>query len=136
MWNQIIVEGRLTFCSQPAMIPTSRSMRTRFWKSILLVPLQLGTAGGDLTLHTIGDFLCGGIVCHGCVFNPLLTVSRFSTARGEKYGIFNEGRPEGYGVLKVPSGNVKHERSGGLDHLVGGGDERSAFSHVALTWLS
>ena len=30
-------------------------------------------------------------------------------------------------MLKSPSGNVKFERSGGLDHLVGGGDERSAF---------
>ena len=50
----------------------------------LTVPLQLETAGGDLTLDTIGDLLCGGIVCHGCVFNPLLTASLFSTVRGEK----------------------------------------------------
>ena len=27
-------------------------------------------AVGDLTLDVIGDLLCGGIVCHGCVFNP------------------------------------------------------------------
>ena len=31
----------------------------------LSVPLQLETAGGDLTLDVIGDLLCGGIVCHG-----------------------------------------------------------------------
>ena len=35
----------------------------------LNVPLQLETAGGDLTLDVIGDLLCGGIVCHGCVFS-------------------------------------------------------------------
>ena len=50
----------------------------------LTVPLQLETAGGDLTLDTIGDLLCGGIVCHGCVFNPPLSVRHFTTARGEK----------------------------------------------------
>ena len=44
--------------------------------SKLDVPLQLETAGGDLTVDTIGDLFCGGIVCHGCVFNPLLTVQR------------------------------------------------------------
>ena len=32
----------------------------------LSVPLQLETAGGDLTLDVIRDLLCGGIVCHGC----------------------------------------------------------------------
>ena len=52
--------------------------------TMLSVPLQLDTAGGDLTLDVIGDMLCGGIVCHGCVFNPLLSVSLFSAARGEK----------------------------------------------------
>ena len=45
---------------------------------------------GDLTLDTIGDLLCGGIVCHGSVFNPLLTISLFSTARGEKDGYLSE----------------------------------------------
>ena len=94
--------------------------------SKLDVPLQLETAGGDLTLDTIGDLFCGGIVCHGCVFNPLLTVSLFSASRGEKDGYFYERCPEGYGVLKGPAGNVKLERSGGLDYLVGG-EERSAF---------
>ena len=54
----------------------------------LHVPLQLETAGGDLILDTIGDLLCGGTVCHGCVFNPLLTVSLFSTVRSEKRWIF------------------------------------------------
>ena len=68
----------------------------------LSVPLQLETAGGDLTLDVIGDLLCGGIVCHGCVFRPLLSVSLFSAARGEKDGYFYERCPEGYGVLKGP----------------------------------
>ena len=36
----------------------------------LSVPLQLETAGGNLTLHVVGDLRCGGIVCRGCVFNP------------------------------------------------------------------
>ena len=94
--------------------------------SKLDVPLQLETAGGDLTLDTIGDLFCGGIVCHGCVFNPLLTVTLFSTSRGEKDGHFYERCLEGYGVLKGPTGNVFLERSGGLDYLVGG-EERSAF---------
>ena len=83
--------------------------------SKLDVPLQLETAGGDLTLDTIGDLFCGGIVCHGVVFNPLLTVTLFSTSRGEKDGYFYERCLEGYGVLKGPTGNVKLERSGGLD---------------------
>ena len=38
--------------------------------SKLDVPLQLETAGGDLTLDTIGDLFCGGIACRDCVFNP------------------------------------------------------------------
>ena len=50
----------------------------------------------------------------------------FSTARGEKDGYFNQKCPEGYGVLKRPQGNVKLERSGGLDYLVGC-DERRVF---------
>ena len=54
------------------------------------------------------------------VFNPLLSVTPFSAARGEKDGQFNEKCPEGYGVLRRPRGNVKLERSGGLDYLVGG----------------
>ena len=33
----------------------------------LSVPLQLETAGRDLTLDVIGNLICGGIVCHGCV---------------------------------------------------------------------
>ena len=72
--------------------------------SKLDVPFQLETAGGDLTLNTIGDLFCGGIVCHRCVFNPLLTVSLFSTSRGEKDGYFYERCPEGYRVLKGPAG--------------------------------
>ena len=65
---------------------------THFMKNLskLDVPLQLETAGGDLTLETIGDLFCGGIVCHGCVFNPLLTVSLFSASSGEKDGYFYE----------------------------------------------
>ena len=83
----------------------------------LTVPLQLETAGGDLTLDTIGDLLCGGIVCHGlCVQSPALRQS-FS-AQPEVRKIFFCGRcPERYGVLKGPKGNVKLERSGGLDYL-------------------
>ena len=61
----------------------------------LTVPLQLETTGGDLTLDTIGDVLCGGIDRHGCVFNSLLSVSLFSTARGEKDTYFNERFSEG-----------------------------------------
>ena len=60
------------------------------------------------------------------MFHPLLTVSLFSTARGKKDGYFYERRPEIYGVLKGPNGNVQLERSGGLDYL-DGGEERSAF---------
>ena len=75
---------------------------------------------------TIRDVRCGGIVCHGCVFHPLLTVSLFSTGRGEKDGYFNERHPDDYGVLKGSGGNVQLERSGGLDYLVGG-EERSPF---------
>ena len=84
------------------------------------VPLQLEAAGGDLTLDKIGDLLCGGIFCHGCVFTPLLFVSLFCTARGGKDGYFHECCPEGSGVLKGPKRSVKLERSGGLDYLVGG----------------
>ena len=73
---------------------------TNFTK--LSVPLQLETSGGDLTLDVIGDLLCGGIVCHGCVFKPLLSVSLFSAARGEEDGHFYVRCPEGYGVLKGP----------------------------------
>ena len=104
------------------------SAHKQFMKNLskLDVPLQLETAGGDLTFDTIGDLFCGGIVCRGCVFNPLLTVSLFSTSRGDKDGYFYERCPEGYGVLKGPTGNVKLERSGGLDYLVGG-EERFAF---------
>ena len=86
--------------------------------------MQLETAGGDLTLDVIGDLLCGGIVCHGCVFIPLLSASLFSAARGEKDGHFCERCPEGYGVLKGPRGNVRLERSGGLDYLVGNEEQR------------
>ena len=105
-----------------------RPAHKHFTKNLskLDVPLQFETAGGDLTLGTIGELFCGGIVCRGCVFNPLLTVSLFSASRGEKDGYFYERCPEGYGVLKGLAGNVKLERSGGLDYLVGG-EERSAF---------
>ena len=89
----------------------------------LNVPLQLETAGGDLTLDVIGDVHCGGIVCQRCEFNPLLSVSLFSAARGEKDGHFCGRCPEGYGVSKGPRGNVKLERSGGLDYLVGGEEQ-------------
>ena len=75
------------------------------------VPLQLETAGGDLTLDVIGDLLCG---------DPSLSVSLFSAARGEKDGYFYERCPAGKG----PRGNVKLERSGGLDYLVGGEGQR------------
>ena len=107
--------------------------RRHFMKNVAKsnVPLQLEIAGGELTLDTIGD----GIVWHGCVFNPLLTVSLFSTARGEKDGYFFERRPEGSGMLKGPNGSVKPERSGELDYLVDG-EKRSAFtlcSHLALS---
>ena len=50
----------------------------------------------------------------------MLSVSLFSAARGEKGGYFYDRCPEGYGELKGRRGNVKLERSGGLDHLVGG----------------
>ena len=66
----------------------------------LVSPLHLDTAGGDLTLDTVGDLPCGGIVCHGCVFNPLLYITLFSTARGEKDRYFCERRREGERVLK------------------------------------
>ena len=65
--------------------------------------------------------LCDGIVCHNYVFNPLLSVSLFSTARGEKDGYFHEG----YGVLKGPRGNVELGRSGVLDYF--GGEEQCVF---------
>ena len=87
----------------------------------LNVPLQLETAGG---VDVIGDLLCGGIVCDGCVFNRVLSVSLFSAARGEKDGYYFYDRcPEGCGMLKGPRGNVKLERSGGLDYLVGGEEQ-------------
>ena len=70
------------------MCPAHKHFLTNVTK--LSVPLQLETAGGDLTLDVIGDLLCGGIVCHGCVFNPLLSVSLFKAARGEKDGHFDE----------------------------------------------
>ena len=50
----------------------------------LSVPLQLETAGGDLTLDVIGTCSEAASVCHGCVFSPLLSLSLFSAARGEK----------------------------------------------------
>ena len=56
----------------------------------LTVPLQLKTAEGDLTLDVVGDLLFGDIVCHGCVFKPLVSVSLFSTVRGEKDGYLYE----------------------------------------------
>ena len=43
---------------------------------------------------------------------PLLTVSLFTTSRGEIDGHFYERCPEGHGVLKGPTGIVKLERSG------------------------
>ena len=52
----------------------------------MLNPLQLETAGGDLILDTIGDLVCGGIVCRDCVFNPLLSVSQFSVGKSKKDG--------------------------------------------------
>ena len=99
----------------------------------LTVPLQLETAAGDVALDTIGDLLCRSVVCHGCVFSPIFSDSLFSTARGEKDGYFCERCPEGYGVLKGPKGDVKLERAGGLDYLVGG-EEQCVFllcSHLA-----
>ena len=50
---------------------------------------------------------------------PLLSVSLFS-AGGERDGYLFERCPEGYGVMKGPKGNVKLERSDGLDYVVGG----------------
>ena len=38
-------------------------------------------AGEDSALDTIGDLLCGGIVCHGCLFSLLLTFCLFSTTK-------------------------------------------------------
>ena len=67
------------------------------------------------------------------MFNPIFSVSLFSTARGEKDGYFCERCPEGYGVLKGLKGDVKLERAGGLDYLVGG-EEQCVFllcSHLA-----
>ena len=46
-----------------------------------------------------------------CVFNPLLSVSLLSAAKGEKDGYFYERCPSGYGVLKRPRRNVKLQRS-------------------------
>ena len=66
--------------------------------------VQPETAGGDVTLDTIGDLLCGGIVCHGSAFNTLLIFSHFSIARGEVDGYFDGRRPKGDGVLKGPNG--------------------------------
>ena len=114
--NQAFVHGRGFWRRSAFGVSCSQNLLTNVTK--LTVPLQLETPG-DLTLNTIGDLLCGGVVCHGCVFNPLLSVSLFGTA--------------GYGLLKRPKGNVKLERSGGLDDLVGG-EERCVFllcSHLA-----
>ena len=62
-------------------------------------PLPLETAVGDLSLDTVGDLICGGVVCRSRVFNPLLSVSLFGGATGEKDGIFYERCHEGHGVL-------------------------------------
>ena len=54
--------------------------------------------------------------------------------RGEKDGYFYERCAEGYGVLKVPRGNVKLGRSGGLDYLIGGEGQRvfpALLTHLA-----
>ena len=56
----------------------------------LHLPMQLETTGGDLSLDTMGDLLCGNITCRSCVFSPLLTGTLFSIARGEKCGYFDE----------------------------------------------
>ena len=69
----------------------------------LTVPLQLETAGGDLTLDTIGDLLCGGIVTAVCSISAQPKVRKNDTFK------------------------VKLERSGGLDYLVGG-EEQCLFS--------
>ena len=54
----------------------------------LSVPLQLKTVGRDLTLDVVGDLLCGGIVCHGCVCSiPSSQSSLFGAARGEMMDI-------------------------------------------------
>ena len=82
------------------------------------VPLQLGTAGGDLML------------------DPPLSVTFFDTAGGEKDGYFRGRCCEGYGVLTRPKGSVTLERSGGLDHLVGSGEERTACPTLLTPGLS
>ena len=64
----------------------------------------------------------------------VLSVSLFSAARGKKDGYFYERCPEGYGVLKGPRGNVKLERSGGLDYLVE--DEGQHVFPALLTYRS
>ena len=80
--NQAFVHGRVFWRRSAFVCPAHKHLLRNATK--LTVPLQLETVGGELTLDTIGDLLCGGIVCHCCVFNPLLSVSLVSTARGAK----------------------------------------------------
>ena len=54
------------------MCPTHKRLMTNVTK--LQEPLQLETAGGDLSLDTVGDLICGGVVFRGYLFNPLLNV--------------------------------------------------------------
>ena len=56
--------------------PTHKHRMTNVTK--LQEPLQLETAGGDVSLDTVGDLICGGVVCRGCLCNPMLSVSLFS----------------------------------------------------------
>ena len=82
------------------------------------------TAGGDLTLDVIGT--CS--VAASCVMVVCSTPCSQSVSSAlpevRKMDIY-ERCPEGYGMLKGPRGNVKLERSGGLDYLVGGEGQAS-----------
>ena len=88
----------------------------------LTVPLKLETAGGDSTI-SIQSGTCSvaaSFVTAVCS-TPCSPSVFFSTVRGEKDGYLFVRCPEGSGVLKGPK-NVKLERAGGRDYLVGEND--------------
>ena len=97
-WSMVVDSGT----ELHLVCPAHKHFLTNVTK--LSVPLQLETAGGDsrdLTLDVIGDLFCGGIVCHGCVFTSLLSVSLFSADRGEKDGYFYERCPGLWSVERI-----------------------------------
>ena len=73
----VLTSTPLSTSSEVAPVFAARDQTKDFLTNVtkLNVPLQLATAGGDLTVDVIGDLLCGGIVSWMCVQSPALSQS-------------------------------------------------------------